>query len=90
MDGEIAAVARYAIALPDRGARIGSVYTRASFRKRGIASALVGSLARHLFEGGQQWVSLLADNANSTSTELYQRLGFTPSFRSASVSFVSH
>ncbi|MEM6649227.1 MAG: GNAT family N-acetyltransferase [Pseudomonadota bacterium] len=87
VNGKIVSIARYASSLPDRGARIGGVYTCLAHRKKGIASALVGSLANSLFENGQKWVSLFADNANTTSTQLYQRLGFRPVFQSATVSF---
>ncbi|MEM9990011.1 MAG: GNAT family N-acetyltransferase, partial [Pseudomonadota bacterium] len=87
VNGKIVSIARYAPSLPDRGARIGGVYTCLAHRKKGIASALVGSLANSLFENGQKWVSLFADNANTTSTQLYQRLGFRPVFQSAMVNF---
>jgi ribosomal protein S18 acetylase RimI-like enzyme len=75
---EIRAIAVYSPSLPDRGARIGMVYTLPEFRGRGYGAAITGSLARLLMRGGQRWVSLFADDLNPTSTAVYRRLGFQP------------
>jgi hypothetical protein len=72
----IRATASYVGALARGGARIRGVYTPPEFRGRGYGTAVTGSLAEWLLAGGQDWVSLFADNANPVSTEIYRRLGF--------------
>jgi len=77
-DSSIRAIAGYAEALVDAGARIGLVYTPPEFRGRGYGTAITGSLAQLLLDEGQAWVSLFADNANPVSNGIYRRLGFRP------------
>ena len=77
-DSSIRAIAGYAEALADAGARIGLVYTPPPLRGRGYGTAITGSLAQLLLDEGQAWVSLFADNANPVSNGIYQRLGFRP------------
>ena len=78
-DGDsIRAMASYVSALPGGGARIRWVYTPAAFRGSGFGTAVSGALAEWLLGSGQAWVSLFANNANSTATGIYRRLGFQP------------
>jgi len=57
-------------------ARIGPVYTPASLRGRGYATAAVAELSRRLLAGGRTWCLLFADVDNPTSTGIYRRLGY--------------
>jgi predicted GNAT family acetyltransferase len=77
-DSAIRAIAGYAEALDDAGARIGLVFTPPALRGRGYGTAITGSLAQLLLDEGQAWVSLFADNANPVSNGIYRRLGFQP------------
>lgn len=61
-------------------ARIGPVYTPTAGRGRGQAPALTGHVVRTLFAEGTGVVTLFADDANRTSTGIYRRLGFRPTF----------
>jgi len=74
----IRAIAGYAEAMEDAGARIGLVYTPPELRGRGYGTAITGSLAQLLLDQGQAWVCLFADNANPVSNGIYRRLGFQP------------
>jgi predicted GNAT family acetyltransferase len=74
----IRALAAYVDALEHAGTRIVGVYTPPEFRGRGYGTAITGALAETLLAAGQAWVALFADNANSTSTGIYRRLGFRP------------
>lgn len=55
-----------------------SVYVHESFRRRGIASALVGSLLRHAAGQGLHLMVGAIDTANTGSIEMHRRLGFEP------------
>jgi predicted GNAT family acetyltransferase len=74
----IRAMASYVSPFKNAGARIRGVYTLPAFRGCGYGSAITAALAAKLLNGGQDWVALFADNANSTSTGIYRRLGFLP------------
>lgn len=78
-DGDsIRAMASYVSARPGGGARIRWVYTPPACRGSGFGTAVSGALAEWLLGSGQVWVSLFANNANSTATGIYRRLGFQP------------
>ena len=75
-DGEDVAFAGFSVAPPD-AARVGPVYTRPAWRRRGYAAALVGAICAELVPSRRQ-VFLVTDVANPTSNALYERLGFVP------------
>ncbi len=58
------------------GIRVAAVYTPASFRGRGYATALVGSLSQRLLDTGHRFCFLYTDLANPTSNKIYQQLGY--------------
>ena len=58
------------------GIRVNAVYTPPEHRRRGYASALVGSLTRELLASGRQFVFLYADQRNPTANAIYQRIGY--------------
>jgi predicted GNAT family acetyltransferase len=76
-EGEPRTCALYAGKTP-RGVRIGFVYTPASFRRRGYASACVATLSQRALDAGKQFCCLYADLANPTSNDIYQRIGYQP------------
>jgi len=59
-------------------ARIAPVWTVASARRRGYATALVAALARELLARGSKKIFLDTDLANPTSNAIYARVGFRP------------
>jgi RimJ/RimL family protein N-acetyltransferase len=70
-------------------ARIAPVYTPPRFRGRGYASAMVGALSRELFAAGKRAIFLTTDVANTTSNNIYQRIGFRPAADHFHFEFVS-
>ncbi|WP_405972913.1 GNAT family N-acetyltransferase [Streptomyces sp. NBC_00988] len=58
--------------------RIDPVYTPAHLRARGYAGAVTVEVSRAALAAGATDVVLFADPANTTSTALYQRIGFVP------------
>ena len=60
------------------GVRVGFVYTPARSRRRGYATACVATLSQALLDQGNQYCCLYADLANSTSNNIYQRIGYRP------------
>jgi ribosomal protein S18 acetylase RimI-like enzyme len=58
------------------GIRIGPVYTPPPLRRRGYASALVGTLTRDLLAGDADFCFLYTDLANPTSNRIYQDVGY--------------
>ena len=75
VDGEPVACAA-AVGRTPHGIRVNAVYTPPEHRRRGYASALVGSLTRELLEGGRSFVFLYADARNPTANAIYQRVGY--------------
>lgn len=61
----------------DGVAEIDDVHTLERFRRRGIASGVVGHAVRHAREAGADLVFLIADDADWPK-ELYAKLGFEP------------
>ncbi|MEP9361753.1 GNAT family N-acetyltransferase [Nocardioides sp. CN2-186] len=57
--------------------RVGPVYTPAEHRGHGYASAAVADVSRHFLDQGVR-VCLFADQANPTSTKIYEALGYRP------------
>jgi predicted GNAT family acetyltransferase len=74
---QVRAIASYAPAQPDGGARITFVYTPPEFRGRGFGAAITAALAQSLFARGQSWICLFADD-NTAARRIYLRLGFIP------------
>lgn len=60
------------------GRRVAAVYTPPAFRKRGYASACVGSVSQRVLDQGLKVVFLYTDLANPTSNHIYQVLGYQP------------
>ena len=60
------------------GARVGYVYTPPEQRGNGYASALTAALSQHLLGEGLLFCFLYTDLANSTSNNIYQRIGYYP------------
>jgi uncharacterized protein len=58
------------------GVRIGPVYTPPGLRRRGYASALVGTLTHELLEDDADFCFLYTDLANPTSNRIYQDVGY--------------
>jgi len=75
VNGEPVACAA-AVGRTPHGIRVNAVYTPPEHRRRGYASALVGSLTRELLEGGRSFVFLYADARNPTANAIYQRIGY--------------
>lgn len=65
-----------AVGRTPHGIRVNAVYTPPEHRRRGYASALVGSLTRELLDGGCAFVFLYADAKNPTANAIYQRIGY--------------
>jgi predicted GNAT family acetyltransferase len=57
-------------------ARIAPVYTPPQHRRRGYASALVSGVSRTFLQHGKRTVYLTTDLANTTSNNIYLRIGF--------------
>ncbi len=75
VDGAAVACAA-AVGHTPHGIRVNAVYTAPEHRRRGYASALVGSLTRELLAGGRDFVFLYADARNPTANAIYQRIGY--------------
>jgi predicted GNAT family acetyltransferase len=58
-------------------ARIGPVYTPGHLRRRGYASAAVARVSRQIVAHGAR-ACLFTDQANPTSNQIYQSLGYRP------------
>lgn len=75
VDGQIAAVA---LGVVERGhLGIFSVATRPAYRRRGLATILMGDLASWAAERGATRAYLQVFSSNSPALRLYERLGFT-------------
>lgn len=71
-------VASTAVFAPDPAvARLVFVYTPLEHRAQGFASRLVAEVAQATLDAGNRCI-LFADRANSTSTAIYERIGFVP------------
>jgi predicted GNAT family acetyltransferase len=76
-DGEPRAMA--ASARPTRhGVAVNAVYTPPEGRGRGIATACVAALSRHLLAEGRRFCVLYTDLANPVSNSIYARIGYRP------------
>ncbi|MFP3898576.1 MAG: GNAT family N-acetyltransferase [Dehalococcoidia bacterium] len=60
------------------GVCINLVYTPPEERRRGYATALVGTLSRMLLGQGRSFCALYTDLANPTSNSMYRRVGYVP------------
>jgi predicted GNAT family acetyltransferase len=65
-----------AVGRTPHGIRLNAVYTPPERRRRGYASALVGSITRELLETGRDFVFLYADARNPTANAIYRRIGY--------------
>lgn len=65
-----------AVGATRRGIRITAVYTPATNRRRGYASALVAAVSQRMLDAGREFVFLYTDIANQTSNAIYQRIGY--------------
>ena len=72
---EPVSLAGYGGATP-HGIRIGPVYTPPHVRRRGYASALVGTLTHDLLTGDRNFCFLYTDLDNPTSNRVYQDVGY--------------
>jgi len=61
-----------------RSVRINTVYTPATFRRHGYASAAVSALARQELESGRAVVQLFADRGLAHTNRMYRKIGFEP------------
>ncbi len=59
------------------GTAIGAVYTPPARRGRGHATALVAALSQKLLDGGASFCCLFTDLANTTSSAIYQKVGYS-------------
>lgn len=57
------------------GAHLGDVYVTPQARRRGVARAMIETMARIVREEGGQWVSLTVLEENEVARGLYERLG---------------
>jgi predicted GNAT family acetyltransferase len=69
------------------GIRIGPVYTPPHLRRRGYASALVGTLTRDLLAGDADFCFLYTDLANQTANRIYRDVGYEFVAESADYAF---
>jgi hypothetical protein len=69
------------------GSRIGPVYTPPEHRGSGYGTALVAAQSQKLLDRGLQFVYLYTDLANSTSNDIYRKIGFEQVADSAQVRF---
>ncbi|MFC0524219.1 GNAT family N-acetyltransferase [Pontibacillus salicampi] len=60
------------------GTTINSVYTPDKWKRRGYATCAVASLSEKLLGEGYQFCSLYTDLSNSTSNNIYQKIGYYP------------
>lgn len=62
--------------LTPHGIRIGPVYTPPAARGHGYASNLVALVTQRQLDAGRQFVFLMADPDNLTSTKIYREMGY--------------
>lgn len=80
VDGEPAAVG---LGIADgRALSLCSMLTLNRFRSRGLASAIVQTLARHALESGKELLYLQVEADNRIARALYERHGFAELYRS--------
>jgi len=60
------------------GVRISAVYTPPQFRRKGMATSLVGNLSQHVLNEVAEKCFLYTDQINLTSNGIYQKIGFNP------------
>jgi uncharacterized protein len=71
------------------GASVSMVFTPASHRGRGYATALVAELSRTILARGKRFCVLYTNVANPTSNAIYARIGYRPLCDHASWTFAS-
>ncbi len=69
------------------GIRVTGVYTPPEFRKKGYATACVGSLTQKLLNDGNEFCFLYTDAANPTSNSIYQKIGYRIECKSQMIKF---
>ncbi|HEX6763411.1 MAG TPA: GNAT family N-acetyltransferase [Gaiellaceae bacterium] len=72
------------------GIRIGPVFTPASLRRNGYASALVAALSEQLLDEGRDSCFLYTDLANPTANHIYLDVGYELVAESAEYAFQDH
>jgi len=72
------------------GIRIGTVYTPPECRGKGYASALVADQSSALLATGYRFCFLYTDLANTTSNEIYKRIGYVQIAESAHYAFTEN
>lgn len=76
-DGKPTSMAAWTGPTPN-GVRISMVYTPPELRRRGYATAVVGTLSSMLLQQGKSFCSLYTDLSNPTSNSIYQQIGYKP------------
>jgi ribosomal protein S18 acetylase RimI-like enzyme len=78
-DGTVAAIGRVAVA--EEWAGLTAMEVAPRHRRRGLATAIIGALARVAVEQGAADLYLQVDETNTAGRALYQRCGFTDRYR---------
>jgi predicted GNAT family acetyltransferase len=76
-DGAVVSMAGETARTP-HGTGINAVYTPPPLRRRGYATSLVAAVSDRILGSGQSFCFLFTDLANSTSNDIYQRIGYRP------------
>jgi GNAT superfamily N-acetyltransferase len=78
-DGTVAAIGRVAVA--EGWAGLTAMEVAPSHRRRGLATAIIGALARVAVEQGAADFSIQVDETNAAGRALYRHSGFTDRYR---------
>ena len=66
------------VGITPNGARVGLVYTPPEHRRKGYGSTCVAALSQTLLNQGYRYCFLFTDQANPTSNQIYQAIGYQP------------
>jgi ribosomal protein S18 acetylase RimI-like enzyme len=72
----VAAAGTHLVALNERVAAVGNVYTRRDHRGRGLGASVTSAVVRSLLGRGIDTISLSVREANGSAIGVYQRIGF--------------